>query len=147
LAALPMAILSWIIFPALSPAFDADPLTAGATRITLLTIGLVWLFLLSMIIVRREEGDLRWTTVRRRLRLNPPRDPRTGETRRRLWLWLVAIIIASVVWAIALTSPVNNLWLSLFPFLAEPDGYAFAVIFESPQILDRLVGAWWFLAL
>ena len=55
----------------------------------LLLIGLIWLFVLAMIIVRREEGDLRWATVKRRLRLNTPRDPKTGESRRNLWLWVI----------------------------------------------------------
>src|SRR5436190_13794092 len=65
LAALPMGILSWIVFPAVSPDFNSDPLGAGVTRIVLLTIGLVWLFVLSLIIVRKEEGNLRWATVKR----------------------------------------------------------------------------------
>ena len=64
------------------PISAADPLGAGVTRVALLTLGLVWLFVLSMLIVRREEGDLRWATVKRRLRLNAPRDPATGEPRR-----------------------------------------------------------------
>lgn len=67
LAAVPMGLLSWIVFPALSPDLGSDPLRAGVTRIVLLTFGLIWLFVLSMIIVRREEGDLRWATVKRRL--------------------------------------------------------------------------------
>lgn len=147
LAAGPMAILSWVIFPALSPDFSADPLGAGVTRFVLLTIGLAWLFVLSMLIVRQEEGDLRWSTVKRRLRLNAPRDPSTGEQRRRLWLWLVPITVASVAWDVALTPAVNGAWVTVFPFLAEPAGYDAAVIFETPQILQRLAGAWWFLAL
>jgi membrane protease YdiL (CAAX protease family) len=100
-----------------------------------------------MIIVRQEEGDLRWTTVKRRLRLNPPHDPKTGETRRRLWLWVIPFLIASVVWDTTLRSYVNDLSVSIFPFLAEPPGYSFDAVFESPEILDRLVGAWWFLGL
>ena len=85
LAAIPMGIPSWVVFPAVSPDAGSEPLAAGVTRIVLLTIGLIWLFVLSMIIVRQEEGDLRWATIKRRLRLNTPRDPKTGETRRRLW--------------------------------------------------------------
>ena len=66
LATVPMGILSWIVFPALSPDFNSDPLGAGVTRIGLLLIGLIWLFILSLTIVRQEEGDLRWSTVKRR---------------------------------------------------------------------------------
>ncbi len=147
LAAIPMGILSWIVFPALSPDSSADPLGAGVTRIVLLTIGLIWLFVLSMIIVRQEEGDLRWATVKRRLRLNTPRDPQTGETRRRLWLWVIPFIIAIVVWEIALRSYVDKPWVSIFPFLAEPPGYSMGAVFGSQAILQRLVGAWWFFGL
>jgi hypothetical protein len=117
LAAIPMGILSWIVFPAVSPDFNSDPLGAGVTRLVLLTIGLIWLFVLSMIIVRKEEGDLRWATVKRRLRLNTPRDPKTGEPRRWLWLWVILFVIAIVVWEIALKSYVSELWVSIFPFL------------------------------
>jgi membrane protease YdiL (CAAX protease family) len=147
LAAVPMAVLSWMIFPALSPDYRSDPLGAGITRIVLLTIGLVWLFILSLIIVRQEEGDLHWVTVKRRLRLNAPLDPKTGEARRRLWLWLIPFLIATTVWEIALTSRVDGLWVSIFPFLAEPPGYSMAAILQSQEILQRLVGAWWFLGL
>jgi membrane protease YdiL (CAAX protease family) len=147
LAAIPMAILSWIIFPAVSPEISSDPLGAGVTRIVLLTIGLIWQFVLSLIIVRQEEGDLSWATIKRRLRLNAPRDPSTGETRSRLWLWVIPFLIAAVVWELALTSPVNKLWVAIFPFFSEPPGYSFGAIFESQEILARLAGAWWFFGL
>jgi hypothetical protein len=84
LAAVPMGVLGWIVLPLLAPDFGSDPLGFGVIRLVLITLGLVWLFVLSMIIVRREEGDLRWATVKRRLRLNTPRDPTTGRPRARL---------------------------------------------------------------
>jgi uncharacterized protein len=147
LAAIPMGILGWIVYPALSPDAGSDPLGAGVTRLVLLTFGLIWLFVLSLIIVRQEEGDLRWATVKRRLRLNTPRDPKTGETRRRLWLWVIPFLIAAVVWEIALTPSVNKLWVTIFPFFAEPTGYSMGAIFNSQEMLHRLVGAWWFFGL
>src|SRR6185503_15272571 len=54
LAAIPMGILGWIAFPALAPDFRSNPLGAGVTRVVLLTVGLTWQFVLSMIIVRQE---------------------------------------------------------------------------------------------
>jgi hypothetical protein len=74
---------SWIVSPLLAPDFESNPLGSGVTRVVLLTLGLVWLFVLSMIIVRQEEGDLRWATIKRRLRLNTPREPTTGQPRPR----------------------------------------------------------------
>jgi len=147
LAAAPMGILGWIVFPLLAPDFESDPLGSGVTRVVLLTLGLVWLFVLSMIIVRREEGDLRWAKVKRRLRLNTPREPATGHPRARLWLWVVPFLVAVAVVQVVLTSRIENVWVSVFPFLAEPAGYSSDALFQSQEILARLKGAWWFLAL
>lgn len=97
-----------------------------------------------MFIVRQEEGDLRWATVKRRLRLTTPLDPTTSEPRRWRWLWVIPFLIAIIVWELALTAYVDDLWVSTFPFFAEPSGYSFGAVFESQEILDRLVGAWWF---
>jgi membrane protease YdiL (CAAX protease family) len=147
LAAAPMGFLSWIVFPPLAPDAGSDPLGFGITRLALLALGLVWLFVLSMIIVRLEEGDLRWATVKRRLRLNTPRDPTTDVPRPRLWLWTVPFLVAVAAVELALNTPLEDAWVSLFPFLAEPAGYGFDAIFGSPEILGRLEGAWWFFAL
>src|SRR3712207_6033084 len=125
LAAAPMVILSWIVFPLLALDFDTDPLAFGVTLYVLIALGLVWLFVLSMIIVRREEGDLRWATVKRRLRLYAPREPATGVPRARLWLWVVPLIVAVTVVELVLNTPLENSWVSVFPFLAEPQGYSF----------------------
>jgi membrane protease YdiL (CAAX protease family) len=146
-ATLPMAILGWIVFPLMSPDFESDPLGSGVTRVILLTLGLIWLFVLSMIIVRQEEGDLGWATVKRRLRLDTPRDPKTGEQRHMLWLWVVPALIGIALLDVVLASTIDNLWVSIFPFFAESPGYSFDAIFQSQEILERLVGAWWFLAL
>lgn len=147
LAAAPMTILSWFVFPLLAASIGPDPLRLGVTRLSLLALGLVWLFVLSMIIVYREEGDLRWETVKRRLRLNAPRDPATGEPRARLWLWVVPFLVAIAVLELALSAPLEGAWVAALPFLAEPEGYGFDAVFGSPDILQRLEGAWWFLAL
>jgi len=150
LAAAPMGILSWmgwIVSPLLAFRFGLDSLGQFATRLALITLGLIWLFVLSMIIVRREEGDLRWATVKRRLSLNAPRDPTTGRPRARLWLWAVPFLVAVAVVGLVLYTPVENAWVSVFPFLAQPQGYGFDVIFGFQDILVALEGAWWFLAL
>src|SRR5215207_9378185 len=72
-AAFPMGILGWIVAPALAPDIRSDPVGAVVIRYGVLTLGLIWMFVLSLIVVYREEGNVRWATVRRRLRLNTPR--------------------------------------------------------------------------
>src|SRR5215211_4694813 len=142
LAAAPMGILNWIVFPLVAPGFESDPFGFAITLLVLLTLGLVWLFVLSMIIVRREEGNLRWATVKRRLRLNAPREPATGEPRARLWLWVVPFLVAVAVVEFVLNTPTKNAWVSVSPFFSEPQGYSFDAIFQSQEILARLEGAW-----
>lgn len=147
LAAIPMGILGWIVAPALAPDFRSDPIGAGAVRIGALTVGLIWQFVLSMIIVRREAGDLRGATIRRRLWLNTTRDPKTGESRGRLWLWLIPIIILLAASEFTIAPTLNGLWVSVFPFFAEPSRFAIGSLLESPEVQAQLVGAWWFLGL
>jgi membrane protease YdiL (CAAX protease family) len=146
-AAVPMAILGWIVAPALAPDITSDPIGAAFTRVGLLTLGLIWQFVLSMIIVYREEGDLRWATVRRRLRLNTPRDPETGEPRARLWVWVVPLLVLVAVLDVALAPTIESLWVSLFPFLAEPPAFDFGTALGLPEVQAQLVGNWAFLAL
>lgn len=145
LAAVPMGILGWVVAPALSA--DLDPLAAATTRIWALTVGLIWQFVLSMIIVRREAGDLRWATIRRRLRLNTPRNPKSGKPQARLWLWVVPFVGIFFLSVIVLAPKLEPLWVSLFPFLAEPPSFAFGSLLESPDIMAQLVGNWGFVAL
>jgi len=147
LATVPMGVLGWIAFPLLAPDIGSDPLGSGVTRLVLLMLGLIWLFVLSMIIVRREEGNLRWATVKQRLRLNVPREPTTGQARQRLWLWVIPFLVAVAVVDLVLNSPMENAWVSVFPFLAEPPSYSLDAILQSQEILARLEGAWWFFAL
>jgi cation transporter-like permease len=52
-AAVPMAILGWTVAPALAPDIASDPIGAAVFRVGLLTMGLIWQFVLSMIIVYR----------------------------------------------------------------------------------------------
>ena len=146
-AAVPMAVLGWVVAPALAPDLQEDPVGAAATRIGVLTVGLIWQFVLAMILVYREEGDLRWATLRRRLWLRGPSDPKTGERRSRLWLWVIPFLIAVALVDMALSGPIVDFWVSLHPFFAAPPGYEAGEVLGSPAIQAQLVGAWWFLGL
>jgi membrane protease YdiL (CAAX protease family) len=143
----PMVILAWVAKPALAPDFESDPLGAGKVKLGLLAVGLIWQFVLSLIIVYREEGDLRWATLKQRLWLNTPRDPKTGEPRRKLWLWLIPfILLIFIIWSI---SPLtwDRWFVSLFPvFAAPPDGNIGEVL-QQPDLQAQLVGDWLFLGL
>jgi hypothetical protein len=53
-AALPMGILGWIIAPDLSPDIESNPVGAVVTRLAALTLGLIWLFILSLMMIYRH---------------------------------------------------------------------------------------------
>lgn len=146
-AALPMAFLGWVVFPLVSPNYVTDPLGSAVTRVVLLTIGLMWEFVLCLIIVRQEEGSLAWGTLKSRLWLQAPRDPKTGEKRGRLWLWILPALVGVALVEITLSPTIQSIWVSAFPFLSEPPGFDFQAVIGSPSIQQSLVGAWWFLAL
>jgi uncharacterized protein len=78
----PMWLLSWVAYPVLSAGLP--PLDAGLLRYKLLTIGLVWEFVLAMIILYREEGNMRLGTISHRFWLNHPVSVRSGATKKIL---------------------------------------------------------------
>lgn len=146
-AALPMAFLGWIANPFLAPYVDPAVGLRGTARFILMTVGLIWQFVLSMIIVYNEAGNLRWSTIKERLWLNMPRDPKTGEPRRKLWLWLILFVPLFPALSFTLGPVLSKLWISIFPFLAEPQAYSASEFLSSPDTRARLVGAWWFFGL
>ena len=143
-AGAPMWLLGWVAYPALSAGLT--PLAAGLLRMKLLSLGLIWQFVLSMIILYREEGNIRLGTIRRRFWLNHPVSPKTGETKKSLWWWIIPLILLVAGLEIGFRSRLVDLWTSIFPFLAEPQGYDMAGLF-APELRSQWVGAWGLLGL
>ena len=130
-AGAPMWLLGWVAYPALSKGLSTTD--AGLLRLKLMTVGLIWQFVLSMIILHREEGNIRLRTIRNRFWLNNPISPQTGKKNKKLWWWIIPLILLTAAVEMLLGGALNNLWVSLFPFLAEPPGYSSAVLFENPE--------------
>src|SRR5690242_10783673 len=118
-AAIPTGILGWVVAPALAHLSQTPELV----RLAVLTVGLVWEFVLVMLLLYREAGNLRWSIIRPRLWLTTPRSPRTGELRARLWWWLIPLILLTAIYKLQLSGSVTHLWVSLFPFFAAPSGF------------------------
>jgi membrane protease YdiL (CAAX protease family) len=94
-AALPMAALAWLVAPALADRLSGEGnVPMAKALIVLLTIGLVWQFVLVAILVWREQRTFRWSTIREALWLRSPRSPRTGRVGGRVWLVLIPLIVA-----------------------------------------------------
>jgi membrane protease YdiL (CAAX protease family) len=126
-AALPMGALAWIVAPALDNQFSGEaniPLVKAL--LLLLTAGLIWQFVLVVILLRREQGTLHWPVVREALWLRSPRDPKSGRRGGRVWLVLF--------------------YLEMFlPEPWKPENRDFANFLDSDVGKEFLSGAWgWF---
>jgi membrane protease YdiL (CAAX protease family) len=94
-AALPMAALAWILAPLLADRFSGvGNVPMAKALIVSLAIGMVWQFVLVAVLVRREQGTLRYATVREALWLHSPRSPRSGRIGGRVWLVVIPLIVA-----------------------------------------------------
>ncbi len=129
-ASLPMAIGAWTIAPSLADSFG----DLGLVKALVLTLtgGLIWQFCLVAALVAREQGTLRWATVRDALWLRSPTSPTTGRTGGRLWWVLVPM---TVLFALQELVPV--------PIPGDRD---LGAILESPSGEAWLNGSWGWLA-
>jgi len=91
-AAVPMGVLAWIVAPWLRDQLGGDDPFAQALLICI-TAGLIWQFVLVLILTRRELGGLEWPRVREALWLRAPRDPRTGRVGGRVWWWVLPFVV------------------------------------------------------
>jgi membrane protease YdiL (CAAX protease family) len=143
-AGLPMWLLGWVAYPALSA--DLPPVDAGLLRIKLLTVGLIWEFVLSLIILYLEQGNIRLSTIRRRFWLNHPVSPKTGETKKALWWWIIPFVLLTAALEMGLRPTLTDVWTSIFPFFTEPKGYDASALL-APELRAQWVGAWELLGL
>jgi membrane protease YdiL (CAAX protease family) len=129
-AAVPMGVLAWIVAPWLRDQLGGDEPLIQALLICL-TAGLIWQFVLVLILIRRELGGLQWSRVREALWLRPPREPRTGRVGGRVWWWVLPFIVLFALEGV----------LSL----PGPSVRDFADFLDSDRGEDFFRGAWgWF---
>ena len=140
----PLWIFGWLVHPALSQGLPA--LDTGLLWIKLMIAGLIWQFVLSMLILYREEGNIRISTICRRFWLNNPVSSRTGQKDNRLWWLLIPLMLVVVVLELGLAPFLSDIWTKFFPFLAEPLSRSLDALF-APELRTRLIGAWDFFAL
>ena len=93
-ATIPMSILGWIVAPWLSHHLNSrDPFIDAL--LLCFNAGLIWMIVLVLILVRREQGSLAWPHVRDALWLRAPKDPKSGRVGGRVWWWVLPFILLS----------------------------------------------------
>ena len=138
-----MGFLGWIVAPALAVA----PSKPGFERLAVLTGGLIWQFGVVLYFLHRETGTLKWSIIKDRLWLGVPRSPQTGAHSRRLWWYLIPLIVIVAIYQMKLGGYVGRAWTNIFPALAEPPGWSLGALLETPEGRAQLKGAWGVLAL
>src|SRR5512143_2095937 len=114
LVALPMALLAWVVAPAIIP---YSPFAPGITFWLLMIAGMAWQFVVSLVIIYRELGTLRWSAIRQRTWLQTPRDPRTNQPNAKLFWWLLPALFFSGLVNLALAGYLDAPMAWLFPSL------------------------------
>jgi uncharacterized protein len=139
LGALPSALMAWVFAPMIIP---NSPLQPGITYWLLMIGVMAWQFVVSLVIIYRELGTVRWSAIRQRIWLQTPRDPGTDQPNPRLFWWVLpAILFAGLVgfvFAGYLEAPIA--WL--FPAV-KPALYMDISQLASPQ----MQGQWWLLGI
>ena len=93
-ATVPMSILGWIGAPWLSHHLGtSEPL--GTALLICFNAGLLWILVLTLVMVRLEQGGLGWARLRDALWLRAPQDPKTGRVGGKAWWWLVPFVLLS----------------------------------------------------
>jgi uncharacterized protein len=137
LSAFPMGILAYVVAPKLEPLIDLPPLIIYWLAVI---VGLIWQFVLSLIILRKEGYRFNWATIRDRAKYQTPRNPRTGKPSFRLFLWLIPFIILSAFISSGVGFPdIDCLVAPLFKNIPKQDMSALATADYK--------GAWWILGL
>lgn len=116
-AALPMGLLAWVGAPLLARLFDGASAFPRALILSL-GVGMLWQFVLVLLLVRREQGTLRWSVLRRALWLQAPVSPRTGRRGGRVWWVLLPMMLVFAA-------------EEFIPVLPHPLSHDFAALLES----------------
>ena len=122
-AAGPMGVLAWVVAPWLGDRLGgAEPLVQSL--LILLTAGLIWQFVLVLLLARREMGTLRWSRVRDALWLRTPLDPKSGRAGGRVWWWVLPFVVIFGLEQVlpGITGPASR---DFGPFLDSARGEAF----------------------
>jgi uncharacterized protein len=136
LVTIPMGVSRfWIM-----PQFKHDiPMHPGIFFWLLIILGMVWQFVLSMIVLKTELKVLNWSTLKARLWLNHPIDPKTHKVdKRAYWLTIPLILYGFALEQTGLLDVLQVYFVRAFPAIAPPD----YVIIQNLGV-PEFRGAWY----
>lgn len=138
LSAIPMGVLAFVITPKLVEITNWPPVISYWIAVN---IGLVWQFVLSLIILKRDGHALNWQTVVMRMKYQKPVHPKTGRSGYWLLLWAIPFIALSALLQSGVVGlpDADSLMAPLIQHLPKYD--------LSSLASAEYKGAWWILGL
>jgi membrane protease YdiL (CAAX protease family) len=142
-AAVPMGIAGWFAAPFISAKINS----AGTGRTLAISAGLLWQFVLVLILLARERRGAKdepraLRGVLAALWLQRPALPGTGVKDRRAWLILIPLILITGFYQIVIAKHIIRFWTAVFPFFAEPPLFSLSGYLASPQGRAEMAGNW-----
>jgi uncharacterized protein len=92
--AVPMGVLAWGVTPWLSDRIPGRDPFISALLLCFLA-GLIWQIGLVLLLVRREQGNLRRSTLCAALWLRRPQSVKSGRVGGKVWWWTVPFVLLS----------------------------------------------------
>lgn len=138
LVTVPMPLLAFVVAPAIhEPGTTSYMLTVWFLMIG----GMIWQFILSMVLLAREGALSSWAAFRERIWLRAPRDPKSGRRSFKAFWWLIPAFLAYTALEVSPVGTfVGELILIPLPSLSELPDLNLAVL-----AVPELKGAWWLL--
>ena len=132
----PMPILAFVVAPAIA---EVGTIQHGFTFWFLMIAGMIWQFVVSMIVLTQEGALNSWATFCERVWLTAPRDPTTGAASWRLLWWVLPAFLFYAAIELSPLGPfLGKLILIPLPFAANLPEMNLETI-ATPEY----VGAWW----
>jgi membrane protease YdiL (CAAX protease family) len=131
-----MGVARFWIFPQFKDSVSIHP---GLFFWWLIIAGMAWQFVLSVIVLKIELKTLSWSTLKERLWLNHPIDPKSQKvSKRAYWLTIPVILYVFIVEQSGVLNFLQEWFLRLFPGLAPPD----TILIQSLAV-PEFRGAWY----
>lgn len=138
LSAIPMGLLAFVVAP------KVVAITSWPVLIVYwgtVIAGLVWQFILSLIILKRDGHAISWRTIAIRMKYQKPVHPKNGRSSYWLLLWTIPFIaVSAFLQSGVIGLPDVDAWIN--PFIQHLPKYDL-----SSLATNEYKGAWWLLVL
>ena len=117
-------------------------------RTLAISAGLVWQFVLVLILLARERRGAHRSQPRAlrpalaALWLQGPALPGTGVKDKGAWLILIPLMMITAFYQIVIAKHIIRFWTAVFPFFAEPPLFSLSGYLASPRGRAEMAGNW-----